>query len=191
MLRNINQKMEINPARGQDKEEKRRMALQWYALRSKPRKEETIWRQMNTSGFEVYYPCLQVKPVNPRARKVRPYFPGYLFVHADLQEVGLSTFQWTPHTVGLVCFGGEPAIVPEALIHSIQLRLRDLQHVVSRPLDGLHSGDKIRIQDGPFHGYEAIFDAELPGSERVRVLLKLLSDRYVPVEMASTHIQRP
>jgi transcription antitermination factor NusG len=166
------------------------MALQWYALRSKPRKEETIWRQMNTHGFEVFYPCLRVKPVNPRSRKIRPYFPGYLFVHADLQEVGLSAFQWTPHAVGLVCFGGEPAIVPDALIYSIQQRMRELQHVISRPSAGLHSGDKIRIQEGPFHGYEAIFDAELPGSERVRVLLKLLSDRYVPVEMAMTHIQR-
>jgi transcriptional antiterminator RfaH len=38
-----------------------------------------------------------VRPVNPRARKTRPYFPGYLFVQADLAAVGLVEFRWMPH----------------------------------------------------------------------------------------------
>jgi len=47
------------------------------------------------------------------------------------------------------------------------------------------------ISDGPFAGYEAIFDTRLPGSERVRVLLQLLnSQRRVPVELNAGQIQR-
>ena len=88
------------------------MAANWYALRSKPRKEEVVWKQVRTQGFEAYFPRLRVNPVNPRSRKLRPYFPGYLFVYADLEEVGVSVFQWMPHSIGLVCFGGEPAASP-------------------------------------------------------------------------------
>jgi transcription antitermination factor NusG len=45
------------------------------------------------------------------------------------------------------------------------------------------------IQDGPFAGYEAIFDTRLPGRERVRVLLKLLQKRQVPVDLPAAQIK--
>jgi len=167
------------------------MAINWYALRSKPRKEEVVWRQIRAMGIETFYPRLRVNPVNPRARKSRPYFPGYLFVCADLDEVGISYFQFMPHAVGLVSFGGEPAFVPESLIIAIRKRVEEIAAAGGEVLDGLHSGDLVRISDGPFIGYEAIFDTRLPGTERVRVLLQLLSNqRRVPVELNVGQIQK-
>ncbi len=166
------------------------MATRWYALRSKPRKEEVLWRQLRAQEIEVFYPRIKVQPVNPRARKVRPYFPGYMFVQTDLDDVGLSTFQWMPHAIGLVTFGGEPAHVPDSLIHAIRRRVEEIAAAGGELFDSLKKGDRVRIQGGPFEGYEAIFDARLPGSERVRVLLKLLSDRSVPVELDASQIER-
>ena len=167
------------------------MAVHWYALRCKPRKEDVVWRQVRTQGFEAFYPLLRVQPVNPRSRKHRPYFPGYLFVRADISEVGLSTFQWMPHAIGLVVFGDEAAIVPENLIHAIQRRVEEISAAGGELFDGLNPGDKVMIDEGPFAGYEAIFDARIPGSERVRVLLQLLtSQRNVPVELNAGQIQR-
>jgi transcriptional antiterminator RfaH len=167
------------------------MAKHWYALRSKPRKEDTVWEQLNTREIKNYYPRLRVHPVNPRAKKVRPYFPGYLFVRVDLVETGLSLFRWMPHTLGLVTFGGEPAQVPDNLIHAIQKRVEQINQAGGEVLEGLKSGDKIRIEDGPFSGFEAIFDASLPGKERVRVLLTLLGQsRQVPVELDVSQIRK-
>jgi len=167
------------------------MTLHWYALRSKPRKEEVVWRQLRTQGIEVYYPRLKVQPVNPRSRKVRPYFPGYMFVQTEIETVGLSTFQWMPFAMGLVCFGDEPAIVPENLVYAIRKRVEEITAAGGELFEGLQPGDKIVISDGPFAGYEAIFDARVPGSERVRVLLQLLNNqRQVPMELDSSYIQR-
>jgi hypothetical protein len=42
----------------------------------------------------------------------------------------------------------------------------------------------------PFAGYEAIFDMRVSGTERVRVLLKLLSRQEVPLELSAGQIQR-
>lgn len=167
------------------------MAHYWYALRSKPRKEDVVWRQVRTRGFETFFPRLRVNPVNPRSKKIKPYFPGYLFVYADLEEVGLSVFRWMPHAIGLVSFGGEPAPVPENLIHAIRKRVEQIAEAGGEVLDGLKQGDVVRISDGPFRGYEAIFDERLPGKERVRVLLELLgSQRRVPLELKTGQIQR-
>jgi len=166
------------------------MPLQWYALRSKPRKENVLWRQAQEHGFEVFYPRLRVNPVNPRSQKIKPYFPGYMFVRADVESAGLSTFQWMPHSTGLVCFGGEPSVVPENLIHAIRRRVEEIAQAGGEVFDGLKPGDVIQINYGPFEGYEAIFDARLPGSARVRVLLQLLSERRVPLELDVSHIQQ-
>jgi transcription elongation factor/antiterminator RfaH len=167
------------------------MPLHWYALRSKPRKEDVVWRQARDQGFELFYPRLKVHTVNPRARQIRPYFPGYLFVRADIETVGLSVFQWMPHASGLVTFGGEPATVPDNLIAAIRQRVEEIAASGGEVFDGLKQGDKVMIQFGPFEGYEAIFDARIPGTERVRVLLQLLSNqRHMPVELDASHIKR-
>jgi len=167
------------------------MTAFWYALRSKPRKEEVVWKQVRTRGYEVFYPRLRVNPVNPRARKQRPYFPGYMFVNVDIDEVGLSTFQWMPHAMGLVCFGDEPAIVSSNLIHAIRKRVEEIADAGGEVFDGLAQGDVVIIDEGPFAGYEAIFDARLPGSERVRVLLKLINaQRQIPLELDAGKIRK-
>ena len=167
------------------------MAKNWYVIRSKPRKEDVVWRQVHNRGFETYYPRLRVNPVNPRAKKYRPYFPGYLFVHVDLEDEGMSTFQWMPHTVGLVHFGGEPATVPENLIHTIRKRVDEINEAGGELFEGLHPGDVVYITDGPFKGYEAIFDSRVEGSERVRILLELLGNqRQIPIELDAGQIDQ-
>lgn len=166
------------------------MAMHWHALRSKPRKEDVVWKLVRDQGFEVFYPRLRVNPVNPRARKLRPYFPGYLFIRADLQEIGLSAFQWMPHALGVVEFGGEPAVVPDNLIHAIRQRVEEISAAGGEVFAGLAQGDLVRIDYGPFQGYEAIFDARIPGSQRVRVLLTLLDSRRIPLELDASSIRQ-
>jgi transcription elongation factor/antiterminator RfaH len=167
------------------------MNPQWYALRCKPRKEDIVWKQVREQGHEIFYPRLRIHPVNPRSRKIVPYFPGYLFVRIDLEKVGLSAFNWMPHTIGLVSFGGEPASVPDNMIYAVQQRVEEIAAAGGEVFDGLKKGDRVRIHLGPFEGYEAIFDTRLPGTERVRVLLQFLAEhREVPVEMDASAIEK-
>jgi transcription antitermination factor NusG len=166
------------------------MPESWYALRSKPRKEEVLWKQLLARDIEVFFPRMRVHPVNPRSRKLRPYFPGYLFVQVDLEAVGSSKFNWMPFAIGLVSFDGEPAVVPEGLINEVHKRVDEIAAVGGEFYDGLEPGDPVRISSGPFAGYEAIFDMRLPGSERVRVLIQMLTDRNMPVELKAGQVQR-
>ena len=166
------------------------MSLQWYVLRSKPNKEMTLWRELTAGGFECFYPQLRVHPVNPRSRKIKPYFPGYLFVHSDREQVGASTFQWMPFSSGFVLFDGVPATVPENLIQAIRRHVDEINAAGRDQIAGLKPGDEVVIQGGPFDGYQAIFDARLKGTERVRILLTLLKARAVSVELPVTQIER-
>ncbi|MBN2115676.1 MAG: hypothetical protein JW730_03855 [Anaerolineales bacterium] len=166
------------------------MGLQWYVLRSKPNKELTLWRELTARGLDCFYPQLHVQPVNPRSRRIRSYFPGYLFVHTDIEQVGASTFQWMPFSSGLVAFDGLPAMVPDSLIQAIRRHVDQINAAGGEQFVGLQPGETVVIQGGPFDGYEAIFDARLAGTERVRVLLKLLRVRQINVELPAAQIQR-
>ena len=166
------------------------MTERWYVIRSKPRKEDFLGEQLLIRKIEAYYPRVRVQTVNPRARKTKPYFPGYIFVHLDLENFNLSTLQWMPGAISLVSFGGEPAFVPDSLIQTIRKRVDEINDVGGELLEELKPGDIVDIQSGPFAGYEAIFDARLSGNERVRVLLKMMSDRKLPAEISVGQIQR-
>lgn len=166
------------------------MSISWYAMRSKPHKEDFLRGQLEADGLEVYYPKIKVKPVNPRSRKSRPYFPNYLFVHVDLDIVNPSDLHWMPGASGLVSFDGRPASIPDFLIAAIKKQVDQLNRSTAELLDDLQPGDVVSIQDGPFEGYKAIFDAKLSGQDRVRVLLNLLQKRQIPLEMDDKHVRR-
>jgi transcription antitermination factor NusG len=165
------------------------MAQSWYCIRSKPNKEVFLQSQLLASEIETFYPRLRVKPVNPRASKTRPYFPGYLFVNVDLDKIGPNTLQWMPGALGLVFYGNEPASVQEELINAIRNRVEAVNAAGAQWLAGLKAGDPVRVEAGPFAGYEAIFDVRLPGSERVRVFLSLLGDQMMKLELPAIHIK--
>ena len=159
------------------------MAVNWYVMQSKPNREEALYSELIARDIEVFFPRIRVNPVNPRARKIKAYFPGYMFVKIDLEKVGLSFLQYMPFAKGMVSFEREPATVPEGLLQAIRHRLEDVNRVGGEEFAELEKGTRVYIHDGPFAGYEAIFDLRLPGTQRVRVLIELLSRRYMPVEL--------
>jgi transcription antitermination factor NusG len=167
------------------------MSSHWYALRVKPHKERTVYRQLQCQEcIELFFPSINVEPKNPRAAKEQPYFPGYMFVRADLNRLGTNLFNWTPGTHGLVSFDNEPAVVPEHLIVELRRRVAQIRAAGGLLFDNLQKGDRVRIVRGPFEGYEAIFDMRLPGRERVQVLLAFLSKYPQPVKLPVSNIEK-
>lgn len=160
----------------------------WYVIRSKAHKESYLTKELEARNVTCFFPFLKVKPVNPRSKKIRPYFPNYLFVQADLEECGRSFFEWVPYSQGLVKFGGEPAIVPEPLVLGIQKSLNEINASGGLKAKKFSAGDGVRVIDGYFSGYEGVFDAYLDGYDRVRILLDLLTGRQMPLALNQQQI---
>jgi transcription elongation factor/antiterminator RfaH len=166
------------------------MSARWYVLHSKPNKEELLHEQLTLRKVEAFYPRIRVHPVNPRSRQVRAYFPGYVFVHVDLEQISPATLQWMPGATGFVSFDHEPSIVPDSLIPLLKKRVKEINLSGGEISDGLQPGDLVQIRSGPFAGYEAIFDARLPGDERVRILLKMLEGQSAKMEISASQLER-
>ena len=147
----------------------------WYAVCCKPRQEAVAEENLLHQHFHVYLPRIRIR----RRRRgqwtdaVEVLFPRYLFIRIDPLRGNMAPVRSTRGVVGLVRFGGQPAVVPDEVIDAL-LRCED-------PVSGLHqenhtpfrAGDRITLVDGPFAGMEAVF-AEQDGEKRVIVLLELL-----------------
>jgi transcription antitermination factor NusG len=130
-----------------------------------------------------------VQPVNPRARKEQPFFPNYLFIHVDLEQISLSELQRIPGATGIVCFGGEPATVGDSLIRTMQVQIEDIIESSDQYANRFQSGDWVIINDGPFANFRAMFDCRLSGQDRVRVLLELLQGQKMRLELSAKQLQ--
>lgn len=145
----------------------------WYLVYTKPQQERLAVENLGRQDFETYLPVLWNR--RRRARKsvarLEPMFPRYLFIHLDD-----STDDWGPirSTVGvanMVRFANRAAKVPDALIATLQSR-EDGEGVQQLERCALARGERVRIEEGPFAGYEALFEA-VTSQSRVLILLDI------------------
>jgi transcription elongation factor/antiterminator RfaH len=166
------------------------MPSAWYVLHCKPNKEDILHQQLLYWDVEHYYPILKIKPVNPRCRKNRPFFPGYMFVYMDLYQQQKSfMINWLPGADSLVSFGGQAAEVPDHLIYSLKKKISKVDEEYLSE-NTFQKGDKIIITCGPFEGYEGIFDVRLTGKERAQVLIEFLKGRSVKIEVPFERLKK-
>ena len=163
--------------------------IRWYVIHSRPRKEAFLRERLRIQNIEVFLPSIRVRPVNPRARKEQPFFPGYLFVHVDLEKIPSSEFRRMSGSHGLVCFGGEPAHLGDALLREIQKQVEQITDSANNYVDRFRPGDLVVINEGPFATYKAMYDCRLSGSDRVHVLLNLLQDQKIRLELSGRQLQ--
>jgi transcriptional antiterminator RfaH len=161
----------------------------WYVLHSKPNKEDFVLQQLLTHSVDAYCPFIKVDPVNPRSRNVRPYFPGYLFVSANLDVTGVSILKWIPGTLGLIDFGDELASIPDDLLQAIRSHVDQLNGEDRIKNAKFVAGNSVMIRTGPLSGHQGIFDSYLSGLDRVRILLQVLQDERMKIDLPRVQIE--
>ncbi len=155
----------------------------WYLIHCQPRKERYASHALESQlGLSIFLP--EYKTRSRGEMRKAPFFPGYIFVQANLQQVPLSRINTTPGVVRLVAFGDDPQPVPLEVIELIDERLAQFDQVNLQPFQ---SGDVVRVkQKGPLQDLEMIFVGPLTSSHRVTVLLNLLGrlkEIHIDIEM--------
>ena len=147
---------------------------QWYLVYAKPRQEELAKTNLERQGFETYLPLIRIarRRLGRRVIRIEPMFPRYLFIRLDKIHDNWAPIRSTFGVSKLVRFGSEPTPVPDDLIKALHAR-DDRNGIQDRPLHDLKIGEKVRIEEGPFMGYEGIFLAA-SSRERVIVLLNIV-----------------
>ncbi len=149
----------------------------WYAVHCKPLRE---WRAaaMLESYLQLAVYLPEIRRRFGRRLQRAPFFPGYLFIRANLQEVKLSSINTTPGVVRLVAFGGAPQPIPDAAIGAIREEVDRFNAQGGKVEHDFQLGDTVLLRDGPLQGLKAVFTGPMKPSERVRVLINFLGDYW-------------
>lgn len=163
---------------------------QWYALHTKPKAEYKVAAALEQSGFEIFLPEITTQENNQTI--TAPFFPGYLFMAANFDEVPASTWRWIPGLCHIVTSGSQPAHLPADVIWLIKTRLQELNGQASAGAQADHSfqpGDTVRITQGPLRDMVAVFEGPTRPSRRVHVLLQVL-DYHRRVQLQATDLEK-
>jgi transcription antitermination factor NusG len=94
----------------------------WYAIYSKPQKEEAAHFYLRQKGVEVFLPKLLLPSNQNRRRRVVPLFPSYLFARIDVHSEEYGYVIWSPGVKRLVSFDGVPAPIDDTVVDFLTRR---------------------------------------------------------------------
>ena len=148
----------------------------WYAVYTKPKKEDSVAFSLQNIGLEVLNPKIKFRKFkrNRLTDVIEPLFPCYLFANFDKDKYAhLITY-----TRGVKYIVGKksPVAVQDEVINVIKDGIEDHNLIVIKP-STFKNGDKVLIKDGPFKDFYGIFEKEIKGHERVMILLETIQCR--------------
>jgi transcriptional antiterminator RfaH len=145
----------------------------WYAVHCRPFKESLAATMLAEQlGLTVYVP--QIRTHFRRQTQYAPFFPRYLFIQANLQEVSISHINATAGVSRLVMFGYVPQPIPAVVIEALYHRMQQFNAQGGLLNHGFQPGDNLRLKAGPLRGLEAVFVGPMKPSERVQILVDFL-----------------
>jgi len=143
----------------------------WYLIHCKPRKEQYATNVLQSHlNLTVFLPQYKVRTHGEL--RLTPFFPGYIFVQANLQKVSLSQINTSPGVQRLVSFGDDPYPIPHYVIEGIAERLSQMNIADQH---SFHPGDVVQIKHNhTLQDLEMVFVGPTAASQRVCVLLNFL-----------------
>lgn len=161
----------------------------WYLVRTKSHRETYVREQLSHIVPQVFLPMLKLPLLRSHrtASSVVPLFPQYLFARLHL-ATHYFEIRYLPGVAGFVSTGREPLQVLEEIVDGVRARCTDgVVHLYPKPF---RCGEHVRVVEGPFRDFEAIFEGYLSGVKRVAILINTIEGCGVRVVSDASTITR-
>lgn len=162
--------------------------MSWYVVQTRSNHEALVETGLRRRGLETFLPRITVPGRRrDRSRLVQaPLFPGYLFVHADLQTPIYYDVLKHRGVVRILGNQGRGTPVPPDIIHSVHAVLQSGRLIY--PYPRLEPGMQVRITEGPLEGATGAILRQKQGKKRLVVSLELLG-RAIAVDLAQEAVE--
>jgi transcriptional antiterminator RfaH len=149
--------------------------LNWYALYTKPRKEQKVAQQLEQLGFTIYLPLkTEIKQWSDRKKKVvSPLFTSYVFI--QIEESKRADVFIIDGVVNYVFWLGKPAVIRDE-------EMKLLKSEVEKPnsnveVSSIEPGEHIQLHQGVFKGQHAV--VEYVSNQKAHLFLPSLGIKLV------------
>ena len=149
--------------------------MNWYAVRTKTKKELLAKDYYSTLGVEAYVPTYTTKRVwSDRIKKIKvSAIPGYLFF--KLKKIDFDLVNLNPYTTSVVrTSSGKPAVIPPNEIDYLKKYLSGSEQTNE---SFLTVDDVVSIGSGPFCSEKGVIEKFI--QNKALVLLKSLNIKLI------------
>lgn len=155
----------------------------WYIAKSKPEKTQWMVSCLNSLGVETYNP--EFIQWRKGAEVWEPVFPTYVFCKCGLDSARWPIVRWAPGLAYFLSVDGNPAEIDSKLVEGIRSKIEAWNAGGYRKR--YKPGDRLVVADGPFAGFDAIFQAYIPARGRCRILLQMVG-RLTEIEVPESNL---
>lgn len=148
----------------------------WYAIHTHPKEEDRATNNLIAWKVETFNPKIRERRVNPFSGNAtyekKSLFPRYIFARFDAGLL-LSKICFTRGVRRVVGFGNGPVPVEDEIIEFIREQTDEDGFV--RIGEELKRGDHVTVKNGLVGELSGIFEREIKGTDRVRILLNAIN----------------
>ena len=175
------------------------MAKRWYSVSVLSNFEKKIAEQIRTSVVEVgledqieevLVPTEEVIEVR-RGKKVtaeRRFMPGYVLVRMEMSDRGYHLINSINRVTGFLGPQGRPMPMRDAEVNAILNRVQEGEEA-PRTLISFEVGERVKVNDGPFEGFDALVEGVDEQNQRLKVTVSIFG-RETPVELEYTQVTK-
>ena len=161
--------------------------------------EKKIAEQIRTSVVEVgledqieevLVPTEEVIEVR-RGKKVtaeRRFMPGYVLVRMEMSDEGYHLINSINRVTGFLGPQGRPMPMRDAEVNAILNRVQEGEEA-PRTLISFEVGERVKVNDGPFEGFDALVEGVDEENQRLKVTVSIFG-RETPVELEYTQVTK-
>ncbi|MCM8765268.1 MAG: transcription termination/antitermination protein NusG [Candidatus Omnitrophica bacterium] len=139
---------------------------------------------------EIFIPTEQVSEVRSGKRRVseRKFFPGYILVHMELNEITYLAIRRTVGVTGFIGLGRNPTALSDEDVQKIFKRVEETKTKPS-PKVVFERGEQVRISDGPFVNFSGTVEEVSPEKGKLKVSVSIFG-RATPIELEFWQVEK-
>ena len=174
--------------------------MRWYVVHAYSGFEKQVMRALHErielNGLqdkfgEILVPAEEVVEMRAgkKRRSERKFFPGYVLVEMDLDDVSWHMVKETPKVLGFI--GGkavQPAPITDAEAATILQRVQAGSEQAT-PKTVFEPGELVRVIDGPFNDFNGVVEEVNYEKNRLHVAVTIFG-RSTPVELDFGQVEK-
>jgi transcriptional antiterminator NusG len=175
------------------------MAVHWYVVQTysgyEGRVQKSLQEKVRVLALDerirqVLIPTEEVVEMQQGKKRVatRKFYPGYILVEMEVDDETWHVVNDIPKVTGFL--GGKvPTPLSESELKEILHQVEEGEHAPARPKVSYAVGDMVKINDGPFVGFNANVDELDFEHGKVKVMISIFG-RQTPVELDFLQVEK-
>ena len=128
------------------------------------------------------------KRAGREVKSARKFFPGYILVEMNMTDNAWHVVKNTPKVTGFVGAGSKPTPLSREEVEQILLQVRTAAEK-PKPKYTFDRGDQVRINEGPFSGFNGVVDDVNTDKNTLKVMVTIFG-RATPVELDYLQVEK-